>query len=291
MTFQGSRACQTCGAPLAPGARSCTRCGAAAPDAPTDEVMLPGGRRISVSADTLSLRELLAVVESGVAYWRQRLEQAEGVAREQAAAAIKDLSQILDSLATQIAQGRETVRVTGRLPAERAAPLPCAICGRGNRGSARYCVACGSPLRPGIKASTRPMPPIALAVAARSDVGRTRQLNEDTIYTGEFTTADGKIGTLLLVADGMGGHKAGDVASTLACDVVKEQLTAQMSEGLPADDQGWHELLRKAVVAANKRVYEQAEADESKRGMGTTVTLAAVIGKREIGRASCRERV
>jgi serine/threonine protein phosphatase PrpC len=280
LTFQGSRACQSCGAPLAPGARYCTRCGAAAPDAPTDEVMLPGGRRISVGADTLSLRELLAVVESGVTYWRQRLEQAEGVAREQAAAAIKDLSQILDGLATQIAQGRETVRVTGRLPAQRATPLPCAICGRGNRGSAKYCVACGSPLRPGAKTAPKPMPPINLAVAARSDVGRARQVNEDTIYTGEFTTADGTIGTLLLVADGMGGHKAGDAASALACSVVKEQLTAQMSEGLPADDAGWHELLRKAVVAANKRVYEQAQADEGKRGMGTTITLVAVIGKR-----------
>lgn len=279
-TLTFSRACQNCGAPLAPGARYCTRCGAAAPDLPQEEVMLPGGRRVSLSADTLSLRELLAVVESGVLYWRQRLEQAEGVAREQAAAAIKDLSKILDNLATQIAQGRETVRITGRLPAQRAAPLPCAICGRGNRSSAKYCVACGSPLRPGVKSAPKPMPPLTLAVAARSDVGRTRQVNEDTIYTGEFTTADGKIGTLLLVADGMGGHKAGDVASALACETVKEQLTTHMSAGLPVDDDGWHELLRKAVVAANRRVYEQAQADASKRGMGTTLTLAAVIGKR-----------
>jgi protein phosphatase len=245
-----------------------------------DEVALPGGRGLRVSADTLSLRELLGVVEAGVTYWRQRLEQAEGVAREQAAAAIKDLSQILDSLATQIALGRETVRVTGRLPAERAAPTPCVICGRGNRSNAKYCVACGSPLRPGVQPALTPPPPLTLAVAARTDVGRARPLNEDTIYTGEFITADGVIGTLLLVADGMGGEAAGEVASGLACDTLKERLTAELSVGLPADDAGWHELLRAAVAEANRRIYEQAQASPGRRGMGTTLTVAVVTGKR-----------
>jgi serine/threonine protein phosphatase PrpC len=280
LTFQGSRACQTCGAPLAPGARYCTRCGTPAPDVPAEEVMLRGARRIDVASDTLSLRELLAVVESGVFYWRQRLERAEGVAREQAAAAIKDLSQILDGLATQIAQGRETVRITGRLPAHRAAPVACPICGRGNRAAAKYCVVCGSPLKPGLKPADKPPPPLTLAVAARSDVGRARQVNEDTIYTGEFATVDGKLGTLLLVADGMGGHQAGEVASTLASDTLKEQLTEKMSAGLPADDAGWHELLRQAVVEANRRIYEGAQKNAAQQGMGTTITVAVVIGKR-----------
>lgn len=280
MSVTATRVCQRCGAPLAPDARYCTRCGAVAPDTPLDDVMLPGGRRLRVSSDSLSLRELLAVVESGVAFWRQRLEHAEGVAREQAAAAIKDLSQILDSLATQIAQGRETVSVTGRLPAQRAAPKPCAVCGRGNRRGANYCVACGSPLRAGVKPAAAPPPPISLAVAAVSDVGRTRPVNEDTIYAGEFTTVDGTVGILLLVADGMGGANAGEVASSMACDTVKAQLTEALSAGLPADDAGWHELLRAAVAEANRRVYEQAQSNPAQRGMGTTLTAAVIAGQR-----------
>lgn len=281
MTVQGPRVCQSCGAPLAPAARFCTRCGAATPDAPfPEEIALSAGRRLRVSSDTLSLRELLGVVESGVAYWRQRLEQAEGVAREQAADAIKDLSQILDNLATQIAQGRETVRVTGRLPPQKASPLPCAICGRGNRSGAKYCITCGSPLRPGVKPAAAPLPPISLAVAARSDVGRARPLNEDTIYTGELVTEDGTLGYLLLVADGMGGAQAGEVASATACETVKEQLTAGLSAGLPADDAGWHDLLRRAVAEANHRIYEQSRADSARSGMGTTITVAVIVEKR-----------
>lgn len=256
------------------------RCGAAADAFPDDEVLLSGGKRLRVSADALSLRELLNVVESGVAHWRKRLESADGVAREQAAAAIKELSQILDSLAQQLAQGRETVRITGRLPTQRSYPRACAICGRGNRAEARYCVACGSPMRPGAKpAATRPSD-VRLAIAARSDVGVSRSVNEDTGYGGEFSTADGTFGTLLLVADGMGGHSSGDVASRLASDTLKQELTLALAAGIPADDAAWHELLRAAITAANQRVYQHSRPGKGERGMGTTLTAAVVTGRR-----------
>jgi serine/threonine protein phosphatase PrpC len=280
LTDQGTRACTTCGAPLTMGARYCTRCGTPIGAEP-EEVMLPGGRRLRLaSTDTVSLRELLVVVESGVYYWRQRLEQAEGVAREQAAAAIKDLSQILDSLATQIAQGRETVRVTGRLPALRQASRACAVCGRGNRDTANYCVACGAPLRPGVRPSDRRLPPLTMTIAARTDIGMARPLNEDAVYAGEFSSADGALGTLLLVADGMGGHQAGEVASALATEAVKAQLTEDLSHGVPTDDAGWHALLSAATVAANRAVYDQSRQHASRNGMGTTLTVVVVTDRR-----------
>ncbi|NTU84997.1 MAG: Stp1/IreP family PP2C-type Ser/Thr phosphatase [Chloroflexales bacterium] len=280
MTDQGTRACTSCGAPLTPAARFCTRCGTPVGDEP-EEVALAGGRRLHLSSsDTLSLRELLAVVESGVFYWRQRLESAEGVARENAASAIKDLSQILDNLATQIAQGRETVRVTGRLLPQRLAPHACPICGRGNRDGAKYCVACGSPMRPGVRPATHLPPPLSLSVATRTDVGMARKLNEDMVYAGEFTTADGGIGTLLVVADGMGGHQAGEVAASLACDTLKAYLTAALSAGVPAADAGWHDLLRAAVSEANSAVYTQSQRNPAQRGMGTTMTVAVITGRR-----------
>jgi serine/threonine protein phosphatase PrpC len=282
VTLQGSSACPICGAPLAPGARFCVRCGASAVSstAGADEIALPGGQGVHLSAGALSLRELLAVVESGVFYWRQRLEQADGVAREQAAAAIKDLSQILDHLAVQIAQGRETICITGHLPPQRRAPRPCPLCGRGNRQAARYCMACGAPLHPGRRAEPRSLPPRRLAVAARTDRGVTRPVNEDTIYAGEFTAGASRIGTLLVVADGMGGHQAGDVASSLAVATLKQALTDALNASLPQDDQAWHALLRAAVQEANRQVYAQARADAARRGMGTTLTVAVVTETR-----------
>lgn len=242
--------------------------------------MLPGSRRLRVSSDTLSLRELLAVVESGVSYWRRRLEHSEGVAREQAVAAIKDLSQILDSLAAQLAQGRETVRITSRLPAQRTYPLACGLCGRGNRAQARYCVACGAPLLPGLKPPTVRPDKLSLVIAARSDTGMVRSNNEDTIYSGEFSTADGSLGTLLLVADGMGGHQAGDVASQMAVATLKQELTTELQNGVPTEDAGWHDLLHRAVAAANQRVYRQARENSDQRGMGTTLTAVIVADRR-----------
>jgi PPM family protein phosphatase len=281
LTTPGSQICTACGATLAHGARFCPRCGKPAPDEiVANEVLLPSSRQLRVSPDSLSLRELLAMVESGVYYWRQQLDQTEGVAREQAAAAIKELSRILDSLAQQLVAGRETVRITSRLPSTRAAPLACPICGRGNRSNARYCVACGSPMRAGAKSAPQPPPELRLVVAARSDVGMARKVNEDTCYSGEFATADGKIGTLLLVADGMGGHQAGEVASQLAAETVKAELRERLSEGVPSNDEAWHALLRRVALRANERIYAQSRTASGTHGMGTTLTVALVAGRR-----------
>ena len=281
MTTPDSQTCTDCGASLATGMRFCPRCGTPTlDDGVSDEVMLPGSRHLRISADSLSLRELLAVVESGVFYWRQRLDQSEGVAREQAAAAIKELSRILDSLAQQMIAGRETVRITSRLPSTRVAPLACPICGRGNRSGARYCVACGSPMRPGSQTMPQPPPVLSLSVAARTHVGMVRKVNEDTCYSGEFATSDGKIGTLLLVADGMGGHESGEVASQMAADIVKAALRDALSAGVPVADEAWHDLLRRVALLANGRIYERSRATLGARGMGTTLTMALVAGRR-----------
>jgi PPM family protein phosphatase len=279
VTDERSRVCSACGAPLAPRSRYCTRCGAVVPDDPGDEVLLRGVRRLRVADDTLSLPDLLALVEAGVAHWRKRLDQAEGVARVEAAAAIKELSRILESLAEQVAQGRETVRITRRLPAKRGYAAPCALCGRGNRTGAKYCIACGTPLRPGAKEAAHVPPPLSLDLAARTDIGMTRNANEDTIYTGAYSNADGPIGTLLIVADGMGGHTAGDRASQLAVTTIKHHLRVALEAGVPKDDAAWHVLLRRVAVEANQAVYIAAR-DVGARGMGTTLTVAVVTDRR-----------
>jgi PPM family protein phosphatase len=96
--------------------------------------------------------------------------------------------------------------------------------------------------------------------AGRTDVGRQRTANEDSLVVRP---------PLFAVADGMGGAKAGEVASALAVEAVE---SARESEE-PAEAQ-----LADIVRAANRRIYELAVADESRRGMGTTLTLAKVHG-------------
>jgi PPM family protein phosphatase len=94
--------------------------------------------------------------------------------------------------------------------------------------------------------------------AGRTDVGRQRTANEDSLAVRP---------PLFAVADGMGGAKAGEVASAVAVEAVE---TARESNE-PVEAQ-----LADIVRDANRRIYDLAVADESRRGMGTTLTLAKV---------------
>ena len=96
--------------------------------------------------------------------------------------------------------------------------------------------------------------------AGRTDVGRQRTANEDSLVVQP---------PLFAVADGMGGAKAGEVASAVAVQAVERARDS----GEPAEAQ-----LADIVRAANRRIYDLAIADESRRGMGTTLTLAKVHG-------------
>jgi len=89
----------------------------------------------------------------------------------------------------------------------------------------------------------------------RTDVGKVRQTNEDAAYAE---------GSLCIVCDGMGGHRAGDVASNQAVDVI----VAALSSKEPSV-----RVLAEAVAKANEQVYRRAASDERYHGMGTMLTL------------------
>ncbi len=93
---------------------------------------------------------------------------------------------------------------------------------------------------------------------ARTDTGKTRTMNQDSYYIPSGCER------FAVVADGMGGHKAGDIASRLA---VREFCSHVRWEHEPSES-----VLNAAISAANAVVYEEACRDQEKEGMGTTLT-------------------
>ncbi|MGI8467986.1 MAG: Stp1/IreP family PP2C-type Ser/Thr phosphatase [Pyrinomonadaceae bacterium] len=113
------------------------------------------------------------------------------------------------------------------------------------------------------------LPPKIITASVRTDAGCVRESNEDSarhIRPNDFETQCAK-GTLTIVADGMGGHASGEVASAMAVELI--------SEFYYGDEADAYEALRNAVTEANRQIYETASSDEKYLGMGTT--LAALV--------------
>jgi len=108
----------------------------------------------------------------------------------------------------------------------------------------------------------------SLFMAGRSDTGRRRDHNEDCIVWDD-------VHGLALLADGMGGHNAGDVASRMSVETLEEQLLPPLDAPQPPPTEGalsgHAALLRHAVEAANQRVFVAGGHDPARQGMGSTV--------------------
>lgn len=103
-----------------------------------------------------------------------------------------------------------------------------------------------------------------IAVGASSDVGMIRAGNEDNF----FAEADERRG-VFVVADGMGGHAAGEVASEMAVQIISRHLLALTC----VNDAGAADLVRKAMQDANRAIFERMLAETDKQGMGTTASV------------------
>lgn len=103
---------------------------------------------------------------------------------------------------------------------------------------------------------------------SKTDVGMVREVNQDYVFVTESPV--GKFSNLLVVADGMGGHRAGEYASRLAVEVVKQELETGTEDTPEA-------MIRNAIAHANKKVLETAKQDAKLSGMGTTLVVATVI--------------
>ena len=135
-----------------------------------------------------------------------------------------------------------------------------------------------------------PVPPVHVRLHACTDTGRVRPHNEDTFLVADLEAGAPVSfqagpqhatvpphGLLLLVADGMGGAASGELASSMGSAFLLEALLAQWTPAPPAVGT-FVEALRDAVVNANQRLHHYAMAHPEHRGMGTTMTVAGVLG-------------
>ena len=103
---------------------------------------------------------------------------------------------------------------------------------------------------------------------SKTDVGVVRDVNQDYVFASAQSV--GNLPNLLIVADGMGGHRAGDYASRLAVEVFCQEVENSTQTEPEA-------TLRVAMQTANQKVYETAQDNREFRGMGTTMVAATVI--------------
>uniref|UniRef100_UPI0004854E92 Stp1/IreP family PP2C-type Ser/Thr phosphatase n=1 Tax=Eubacterium cellulosolvens TaxID=29322 RepID=UPI0004854E92 len=108
-----------------------------------------------------------------------------------------------------------------------------------------------------------------MRVFSATDVGQKRHMNQDFIYTSEG--AVGNLPNLFVVADGMGGHNAGDFASRYGVSVLVESIRKDKNFN-PV------KIMRNAIEAANREVYTQSRNDPSMAGMGTTMVVCTIVG-------------
>jgi protein phosphatase len=107
---------------------------------------------------------------------------------------------------------------------------------------------------------------VHFSCAARTDVGVVRSGNEDNY----LMLSDRGV---FIVADGMGGHAAGEVASEMAVRIISREIGSL--RGVTDEQAG--ERIQRAIVSANDAIFERTLSEHDKRGMGTTTTVLALL--------------
>lgn len=135
-------------------------------------------------------------------------------------------------------------------------------------------------------------PAFDVEVFGSTDPGLQRTNNEDNFTICNLTTGEcslrpsvqqhrvGPQGTLFLVSDGMGGEQAGEVASEMCVRLVPRRLRELIGAAPQVDEAEFALALAEAIQYANTSIHKKAEATAHERGMGCTVTAAAVLGRR-----------
>ena len=110
-----------------------------------------------------------------------------------------------------------------------------------------------------------------LSSYAMTDVGRTRLVNQDYVFS--CLEPVGNLPNLFIVADGLGGHQAGDFASSYSVKKILESISLSLQKNP-------HKIFADAIRYANRELIEKAKANPELKGMGTTVVLLTIIGEK-----------
>jgi protein phosphatase len=133
---------------------------------------------------------------------------------------------------------------------------------------------------------------VRVSVFGKTDLGRTREHNEDCFLVADLSTGNASLqpdvrqhdigprGSLFMVADGMGGAAAGEVASAMAVELIFRHLSSAWAADPDASASRFAYRMREAVELANRQIFDYAREHPEVRGMGTTVTAAGVFGDR-----------
>ena len=108
-----------------------------------------------------------------------------------------------------------------------------------------------------------------MRVYSATDVGQKRKMNQDYVFVSENPV--GNLPNLFVVADGMGGHNAGDYASSHAVQTLVEEIQKDA-------DFNPIKVIRHAIETANTEILTQAQQKDELRGMGTTMVVATIVG-------------
>src|SRR5438093_3119371 len=132
--------------------------------------------------------------------------------------------------------------------------------------------------------------PVRIEVFGKTDLGKTRDQNEDCFLVADLTREEASLqpsvrdhvvgphGTVFVVADGMGGAAAGELASEMATETIYSQLVRAWGGEREVTPQRFAYRLKEAVEVANSRIHAHAKAHPEVRGMGTTTTAVGVLG-------------
>ncbi|HSM17921.1 MAG TPA: Stp1/IreP family PP2C-type Ser/Thr phosphatase [Gemmatimonadales bacterium] len=132
---------------------------------------------------------------------------------------------------------------------------------------------------------------VHVSVFGKTDLGRTRDHNEDTFLVANLSAPSASLkpevrehelgprGTLCVVADGMGGAAAGELASAMAAEAIYEHMSSVWPTDNEASAQRFAYRMREALELANHRIHGHARENPDVRGMGTTATVVGILGQ------------
>lgn len=111
---------------------------------------------------------------------------------------------------------------------------------------------------------------VSMEIGVKTSKGKIREINQDSYYISDDENCP-----LFIIADGMGGHKAGEIASRMAVEIISSSFLDEIKAiGTDANDDSIINAIRNSINKANEEIYRKSVEVEEYSGMGTTVTMA-----------------